>query len=148
MTLRQRILWDLLGFLAAAVAASITLHLLIYFLTMLDGEQDVFFGMSTVFTIAAGAFVVGLRAFLPTLVVIVLAEIYRLRQWYVFTLAGGLASLSSAFGFYDVPLFTSGFLSLLPLPLMIIAGALAGFVYWLVAGRSSGIGLAPGAPSP
>lgn len=141
-------MWDLLGFLAASLAASITLHLLIYFLTMLDGEQDVFFGMSTVFTVAAGAFVVGLRAFLPTLVVIVLAEIYRLRQWYVFTLAGGLASISSAFGFYDFRLVTSGAMSLLPLPLMIVAGAVAGLVYWLVAGRSSGIGLTPGVPSP
>ena len=148
MTIGRRIVWDLLGFLAAALAASVTVHLLILFLSMLDGEQDVFFGMSVLFTVALGTLVIALRAFLPTMAVIVLAEKFRLRQWYVFTLAGALASLCSAVGIYSLRLVTSGGMSPLTLALMMVAGAVAGFVYRLVAGRSSGIGPDPVATEP
>ena len=87
--------------------------------------------------IGFGFFFVSLLSLLPAMIVIALAEAFRLRSVVFYALAGGLEALALSYslGFSyrpaDAPLspFFQAFAA---------AGIAAGFVYWLIAGRNAG----------
>jgi hypothetical protein len=97
-------------------------------------------GILTIFILIVSAFVVAF-SFVPSLVVVLLAETFGLRSILFHAAAGALVALFCGYtlGFiepmprfdWDIPLSTN-------LELMAAAGIAGGFVYWLVAGRTSG----------
>lgn len=97
-------------------------------------------GILTIFILTVSAFVASF-AFVPAIVVIIIAETFGLRSILFHAVAGALIALFCGYtlGFiepmprfdFDMPLSTN-------LELMAAAGIAGGFVYWLVAGRTSG----------
>lgn len=82
---------------------------------------------------------IGRDAFVPALVVIVLAELRAVRDWLYYAVAGiftgFLAAAVEGYARGPAPAsFSAGSLALLG-----AAGAVAGIVFWLIAGRSAGI---------
>jgi hypothetical protein len=84
----------------------------------------------------------GMISFLPSLVVIVAAELFRWRSILFWLAAGGLvgvlaAQVTRGWGGLDFmdDLFTP----------CLAAGFVGGFVYWLIAGRDSGLTDSPSA---
>ena len=139
MTLTRRLALMLVAFVASA-AAVVPVVLLLIALTSPPGQP---FFDSVIIEYAFIAFVlVVVLTFFPALLVIVVAEWKRIQGWIYFTAAGGMIALAllillgflpgldhpgSAFG---PGLFISG--------LLVIGGFVAGIVYWLIAGRTSG----------
>jgi hypothetical protein len=97
-------------------------------------------GILTVFILTVSAFVATF-AFVPAIVIIVVAEALGLRSFLFHALAGALVALFCGYtlGFiepmprfdWEMPLSTN-------LELMAAAGIAGGLVYWLIAGRTSG----------
>lgn len=90
--------------------------------------------------VAFGAIFVSGFALLPALIVIVLAEAFAIRALLYYALAGaavaGLLYLSFR-GFDTLAIRVNGF-ARRELEIMAAAGIVAGFVYWMIAGRSAG----------
>ena len=139
MSLLRRLALMLAAFVASA-AAVVPVVLLLIALTSPPGQA---FFDSVIIEYAFVAFVlVAVLTFFPTLIVVAVAEWKRQQGWLYFTAAGGLIALAllTLLGFapgLDHPgsavgpgLFISGFL--------VVGGVVAGLVYWLIAGRSSG----------
>lgn len=104
-----------------------------FFQTANPGENPVAFG-AMVGTGLVGASIVGAAAFLPAGILIVIAELARIRG-IVFHL---VASGSIAFLLWTVG-FSGETGDLRPGSVVVLAaGFLAGLVYWTVAGRTSG----------
>ena len=85
--------------------------------------------------IAIAAYLAALLCSVPALVVVAISEFVPLSNWPFYTVSGaaiGVAILVVLFGpgFYgaDVVTFLVG----------LATGAVAGFIYWLIAGRSAG----------
>jgi hypothetical protein len=80
-------------------------------------------------------------AILPLLLLVILAEIFRLRSWLLYVLGGVLVML---FGYIAPRLAERGvaaseYLSVTSeAALAAVAGVVFGFVYWLLAGRRAG----------
>ncbi|MEI2386805.1 hypothetical protein [Breoghania sp. JC706] len=90
-----------------------------------------------------GASIVGGLAFVPAALAILAAEILRLRSILYHVLIGGLVAIALVVATW-VP--DAGSRGLPPdWNLFLAAGFVGGFVYWLIAGRGSGI-TRPGAP--
>jgi hypothetical protein len=87
-----------------------------------------------------GAIFVSGFALLPALVVIAVAEVFRIRTvlYYAFAGAAVAALLDLSFRNFDtLALSVNGF-ARRELEIMTAAGIIAGFVYWLIVGRSAG----------
>jgi hypothetical protein len=73
-----------------------------------------------------------------TAIAVLLTEWFRLRGWLTFVLAGGLVALS---GYLTVIAGEGGGLTLrndYAVRAFLVSGAVAGFVYWMLAGRGAG----------
>ncbi|MEO4001154.1 hypothetical protein [Mesorhizobium sp. CAU 1732] len=131
-----------LGYICASLAASAFLHVLI-----LGGQS--WSAEETPYVLAGSAFVsvpfvalfVSYFAFMPTIPVLIVAEYLGRRDWLFFTLAGGVISLAMLFLYrfgvetnngLDIPTLAAG---------LGATGMVGGIVYWLVAGRTSGMWL-------
>jgi hypothetical protein len=89
---------------------------------------------------AAGA-VTPFYVFAPSFVAILIAEIFSLRSVLYYALAGGLIG-ALAYFMTDISARISGKGTVVPitqeLQWLTAAGIIAGFVYWLIAGRNAG----------
>lgn len=119
------------AFLAAA------LFLAFGFLRTIEpGVDPVAFGMTIGWSLV-GASIIGGFAFIPSLVAIAISETFALRGMIYHILAGGLvgagtwmlAEAGSPGGSQGLPAGTL---------VVLAAGFVAGFVYWLLAGRQAG----------
>jgi hypothetical protein len=131
VTLLRRLAVILFAFLVSA-AAAIPVVLL---LSIVAGNMPVLDAEVLPYLVIAFVFVAVL-AFLPAAAVIGLAEWKRIRHWLFFTAAGGLTA--------QLLLFLLGFVQGLQWPtalnwvILTVGGLAAGFVYWLIAGKTSG----------
>lgn len=85
------------------------------------------------------AFFVGITAFLPAVVAIVTAELFRIQSWiYHVTMGGVLAIVVVSIVFLHERDAALADLSSPLVVALLASGFIGGFVYWLVAGRNSG----------
>lgn len=138
-----RIVIDAFGLALACVAAAVTLAVAVYQMFGLPGMFDepgpgivVDGTFYAVFTwMAVGQFSLALAA-----VAIVAAELLRIRSWLFHAAVGALSgahalsAIEGAFGGRD-----AASMGMREASVFIAAGLVGGLVYWLVAGRSSGI---------
>ena len=90
-------------------------------------------------TVALSAAFLSLYALLPAILIIALAEGFRLRSVLFYALAGAALALGSAYG-WDLRLLRSpdDDLGGRGVEIMAAVGIVGGFVYWALAGRSAG----------
>ena len=146
MTALFRILLTFVGYVWACIAASLVLAL-----GTLAPEWDYFFNaiglqspqaQSTAMwmVVGFGALIIFFVGFLPTLLVIVIAEGLALRSVVVYGVIGGALALALAFGLdfagYSAP---AGIDIAREREVFAAAGIAGGLVYWLFAGRNAGI---------
>jgi hypothetical protein len=149
LALLARIFVVLFAFLLACVAAGVVMTfalLLPGWNALLDRPADqqgiaIMVGLSAVFF--------SLYAMLPAMLVIALAEGFRLRSIFFYALAGAALALCSAYGwdlrFLNGPDDDFGWRG--P-EIMAAVGIVAGFVYWALAGRNAGAWRKPAAFHP
>ncbi len=140
------------GYGCAALAASLFLHVVAWPAISDDmGEPPWSLMGGIFFSVPLMGILIGGFAFFPALVVLAVAEYFRLRDWLSYAIAGGVAALG-AYGilwqgmatFQDVDMAVSGDgqlpLAAEPAALAwgVTAGIVGALVYWLVAGRSAG----------
>lgn len=141
MNIGLRLLASALRIVAGYVAASFAgaLALIVITMTVMAAESD-----PELPTIAAGAvfaamffaLFVGFMALVPGLIAVAIAEAVPIRAWWYFTLAGVVAAgtvILLAMQDEGPPAETGAVTTI------IAAGAVAGFTYWLTAGRWSGV---------
>lgn len=91
---------------------------------------------------------VGAYAFLPAVALVVIGEIFDLRSIFFYTI-GGAAIAALSYYTSDFSLALESTTDLPPvafgLQLVLAAGIIAGFVYWLIAGRRAGLWKKPAA---
>ncbi len=133
LTLLRLLILVPIGFVLAVVAAGFTVALGIFGLSP-SHETAGWILLFAAWTAAyAGAF-----ALLPWLIAVVLAEGLGLRSvWFWFAIGGAIGAVAWFFtGYYgEAAQAEAGF------AVHLAAGFVAGFVYWLVAGRNAGLGL-------
>jgi hypothetical protein len=118
------------GFVAAVIAGAFILSFG-FFGRDLEADLISYFIAATILITMN----VGAVAFFPALIAIALAELFSVRSIFYWLVVGGLIGLageSVSHGFAwldDIPRRFS---------LMLAAGFVGGFVYWLIAGRLSG----------
>lgn len=141
-----------LGFLAASLAASAFLNVVFLGVTDVIAPEipvEVAHG-SLVFSIPFVALFVAYFAFVPALVVMLLAELLGKRDWLFYALAGGFVAL--VFIGFAYRSGDGGFAYRDPLlPVSIIgSGLIGGIAYWFVTGRFAGAwrDQAPTSPAP
>lgn len=153
MRVLGRIVIDLIGYIVAALAASLTFQVLLspqFGLAASNGNEIASAVM--LFTVPLAAIVIAAVAFVPAAVAIFIAEAWPFRSWLYFTIVAGALGFVSAAGFSSEALDTffdmGADLQIFPpgisvgdasfAGIAIAAGIVAGFAYWLIAGRSSG----------
>jgi hypothetical protein len=141
MTLFGRIIVIAFALIVAIMAAGVTIAIGILApdWTWMDTDpvERVTFFVASFF---ATSFV-GATAFVPALLLIVLAEAVRMRRLLYYGVAGAVVGLTSYFG-SDVSLRLENTTDVAPvvhpLQLAAAAGIVGGLVYWLFAGRNAG----------
>lgn len=125
------------GYLAAVLTSILVPVLLIVLLAGIeDGNWSIIFTFDWLASFPLAVLTVAICALLIVGPAIFVAERLALRGWFYFAVTGAVTSI--AFGVF-VPgsaggfVFNPGFLGFLA-----AAGIAAGWVYWLLAGRSSG----------
>ena len=121
-----------IGYVAACVAAGVVMASSLYSFTGRPDAaiQGVVLAFGFVVAVYAGAL-----AFAPMLVAIVLAEAFSWRSFFFWAPFGGVLGLAGkALSDHYEGAPTPGVIALYA-----AAGAVAGAVYWLIAGRSSGV---------
>lgn len=130
----------LTGYVAAALAASLFIHLL--FLGSVGFlEEDMRPATSTamLFSVPFLALFVAYFAFIPAIVAIVVSEWLGRKDWLVYAVLGGAVAvgfigMASGDAYFDID-FTAT-----PIVLGLVgSGIVGGIAYWLIAGRSAGI---------
>ncbi len=133
-----------LAFIAAVLAATLTILAGWYGHQAGAISSDI---VATGYVIGEGVMVmvrVGALAFIPAVLVAVLAELFRWRSVYLYLAVGGaLGLLASQFPLMGWAADGQGRQLLLA-----AAGFVGGFVYWLIAGRLSGFARASAPPAP
>ena len=136
-----RILVIIFALLLAIVAAGITLAagILLPEWRVMDSDpiERVLFFFAAFFATSY----VGAVAFMPALLVIVIAEAARLRNFLYYGVGGALVGLASYYG-TDISVRLENTTDVTPLAnalqLAAAAGIIGGLVYWLIAGRNAG----------
>jgi len=128
-----------LGYIAACVAAGLIMALAL-FGTGSDPEFVSYF----IASVAIMTFWAGSVAFVPMAIVIVLAEAFAWRSMIFYLLVGGSIGLAGdqIAAQYGLLEFTDQRLAIL-----LAAGFVGGFAYWLIAGRLSGVTPPPRPPA-
>lgn len=148
-----RLLIMLVGYAAAALAASAALHMLtLPALGFESAEVPAVMAGAAIFSVPFVALFVAYFAFLPALAIIAIAELWSLRSWVYHVAGGGLAGFGIAMRFRSLapedaltvslqePFLAPGNSILDPrlLMVLILSGMAGGLAYWLIAGHSSG----------
>jgi hypothetical protein len=140
LALLGRIFAVLFSFLFACVAAALvaTFALLLpQWNELVDWPPD---RQGVAFMVALSAAFFSIYAMLPAMLLIALAEGFRLRSVLFYALAGAALALFSAYGF-DLRFLragSGGYLLARGAEVMAAAGIVGGFVYWALAGRNAG----------
>jgi hypothetical protein len=147
VALFARIFVVLFSFALACLAAAAVMTFALLFpgsidLLRMDADQQII-----ALTIGLSAVFFSLYATLPAMVIIALAEGFRLRSVLFYALAGAALALGLAYGWdlrllrnYDEDLGARG------AEIVAAAGIVAGFVYWALAGRNAGAWRKPATP--
>jgi hypothetical protein len=147
MALLARIFVVFFAFLLACVAAAVvvTFALLLPGWTELIDRQPGHQSVAVMVGLSAAFF--SIYAMLPAMLVIALAEGFRLRSVLFYALAGAALALFSAYG-WDLRLLRSqnDDLGARGVEIMAAVGIVGGFVYWMLAGRNAGRWRKPPAP--
>lgn len=137
----------LAGYLAAALLASAFLHLIVLGPLSWTGEEAAWVATGSAITsVPFVALFVAYFAFIPAAVAIVAGELLSRRDWLWWAICGGVSAALVAAVILAGPDGTDeavadpGFLAV-----VVAAGLVGGFGYWLVAGRGAG-GWRPTAP--
>jgi hypothetical protein len=107
-------------------------------------EKFIFFSAAFFATSFAGA-----AAFVPAIVLVAIAETFDLRSIFYYAIGGGLIAAVAWYG-SDISMEMENSTDIAPigygLQLVVAAGIVGGFVYWLMAGRKAGVWKDPYAP--
>ena len=123
--------------LAAFLVASFVAAFVIAFAVLMEW-QEIFAGADTGagwFLVGVFGFVVSIKALLPAVLLIALAEYFAIRSVLFYAVAGGagLVALYHGLGLAERDVLVGR-----DLEIMAGAGIAAGFVYWAIAGRKAG----------
>jgi len=86
--------------------------------------------------VLTSAAIVSVIAFVPSIIVILIAETLALRSLFFYAIAGGIGGLFYGMTFPAASIATTSFDRTMQITLA--AGVAAGLIYWLTAGRSAG----------
>jgi hypothetical protein len=139
VALLARIFVVLFAFVLACVAAAVVMTfalLLPEWSELIDRYPD---QQSVAVVVGLSAVFFSIYAMLPAMLIIALAEGFRLRSVLLYLLAGAALALGSAYG-WDLRLLRSPADGLggRGAEIMAAVGIIGGFVYWALAGRSAG----------
>ena len=139
MALIARIFVVLFAFVLACVAAAAVMTVALVlpgWSELIDRYPD---QQSIAVMIALSAVFFSLYALLPAMLMIVLAEGFRLRSVLFYALAGAALALGSAYG-WDLTMLRGpdDDLGGRGVEIMAAVGIVGGFVYWVLAGRNAG----------
>ena len=130
----------LAGYAVASLAASAFLHLIVLGPLEWTNEEAAWVASGSAFvSVPVFALFVGYFAFLPSIPVILASEVLARRDWLFHVLCGGgVALVVAALFLADAaragdPSYDPAFLAV-----VVAAGLVGGFGYWLVAGRGAG----------
>jgi hypothetical protein len=139
VALVARIFVVLFAFMLACLAAAAVMNFALLFPGWIDPFDQSVDQQILAITIGLSAVFFSLYAMLPAMVIIAVAEGFRLRSVLFYTLAGAALALGLAYG-WDLRLLRGGDDDLggRGVEVMAAAGIVAGFVYWALAGRSAG----------
>ncbi len=141
MSLFGRLIVIFFALFFAIIAAGITLAVGIVAPDWAGVDSDPFERVSFFIVSFFATSFVGAVALLPALVVILIAEAARLRNFLYYGVGGALVGLASYFG-SDISVRLENTTDVTPvgntLQLAAAAGIIGGLVYWVVAGRNAG----------
>jgi phosphotransferase system glucose/maltose/N-acetylglucosamine-specific IIC component len=141
MSLFGRIIVIFLALIVAIVAAGIVLTIGIVAPDWAGVDSDPFERVSFFIVSFFATSLVGAVAMLPALVVIIISEAARLRNFLYYGVGGALVGLASYYG-SDISVRLENTTDVAPvgntLQLAAAAGIVGGVVYWLIAGRNAG----------
>ena len=150
MSLLGRIVVIIFALLMAIVAAGITLAAGILLLEWQVMDSDPVERVLFFFAAFFATSYVGAVAFMPALLVIVIAEAARMRRFLYYGIGGALVGLASYYG-TNMTVRLENTTDVAPvgnaLQLAAAAGIIAGLVYWLIAGRNAGRWREPHTPN-
>lgn len=132
-----RIFAALIGFILAVIAAALFMLVASVGLEPADPANSFWFWGNFGVGAAMTASYLGAMALAPWAVVIVVTEAFRLRSVLVYLVAGGVLGILPVLGI--APLMRPLDNDPRNIAILIAAGFVGGFVYWLVAGRMAGI---------
>ncbi len=136
-----RLVIILIGYVAASLAASAFLNLLLIGALGLPADvlPDAIRGSSTVAVPFVALFVAWL-AFTPACVLIVIAELAGKRDWLFHAIGGGLVAAVLTAGYYWTATGPGDWTAGNPIVALALIGSglVGGIAYWAVAGRSAG----------
>ena len=137
MALMGRIFVVLFAFFVASLIAAITFQIALFMPFWSAGSApDIDNGFFHVM-VGFGFFFISLFSLLPAIVVIALAEAFRLRSIVFYAAAGGALAFAYCYGFGLTGDRTDFSLAAL-VQAFVAAGIVAGLAYWLIAGRNAG----------
>ena len=141
MPLLGRIIVIFFGLIVAIMIAGITLVIGIIAPDWTGVDSDPVERVSFFVASFFATSLVGAVAFLPALIVVVFAEIARMRSFLYYGVGGALIGLASYFG-SDISVRLENTTDVAPvnnaLQLAAAAGIIGGLAYWLIAGRNAG----------
>jgi hypothetical protein len=141
MSLFGRILVIVFALIVAIMAAGITLAIGIIAPDWAGVDSDPFERISFFIISFFATSFVGAVAIFPALVVIVISEAARVRNFLYYGVGGALVGLASYYG-SDVSMRLENTTDVAPvgnsLQLAAAAGIIGGLAYWLIAGRNAG----------
>src|ERR1700724_1048700 len=150
MALIGRIFVILFGFLAACLVAGMVVVGAVLFPEFSDlGAGPVDPGALNV-VIGFGFIFISGFALLPAMIVAAITEAFYIRGVLTYAVGGGLVGLACYLGLVPFDPDTLSFDGTVPrhLEIMTGAGIVAGFVYWMIAGRNAGAWREPPRPLP
>jgi len=141
MSLFGRIIVIFFALIVAIIVAGIVLAIGIVAPDWAGVDSDPFERVSFFIVSFFATSFVGAVAFLPALVVIVISETARLRNFLYYGVGGALVGLASYYG-SDISVRLENTTDVAPvgnaLQLAAAAGIVGGIAYWLIAGRNAG----------
>lgn len=132
-----RIFAALIGFILAVAAAALFMLTASVGFMPADPADSAWFWGNFGISAAMTASYLGSMALAPWAVVILVTEVFRLRTALIYLLAGGFLGLLPSLGL--APMMRSLQGEPRQIAILVAAGFVGGFVYWLVAGRMAGV---------
>lgn len=132
----------ILGFIAAALTASITINLLL--LAAMDRTAPEFsdaLWIATVVNIPVVAGFIGYASFFPALFVMFVAELAALRDWLFHSVGGGMVAFVIMAAHWVLGGLADREPDFMLAAIVVAAGITGGLAYWLIAGRHAGIAI-------